>query len=192
MKKYYKKVFYLFSTLAIAFTHIMKAEATCPSDIIKPFVGQWQGKAFFVSADGSTQQPLGTKDEFAIVDCKSFKVTINYLDSAGKTVRTLNLKATSDKSKQVGLFAVSGNITEASVVNTMNGSISSIQDGTLLGSFSGSAGGQPAYLNELMNVFKLPTGEIHLVRTVQMFSGKRGGPYIGSRVVNEVRIQPSL
>jgi hypothetical protein len=186
----YLKGRYLFFTLSIALAQFASASPICPSDIIKPFVGQWRGNALLIPTEGN-QQPTETKDEFAVVDCQSFEVTINYLDSAGNVGRVLLLKASPDKSGPAGLFTVNGTITEGSAVSKMTGSFKSIQEGTLLGSFSGAIGGKPAYLNELMNLSTLPTGESQLVRTIQMFSVKQGGPYLGTRVVKGRKVSAS-
>ncbi len=173
--------------LVIASSQMANADAVCPSDIVKPFVGKWQGKALLVSAQDAQQQS-GTRAEFVILDCQSFGATFNYLDGAGKVVRTVTFKAAIDP-QEAGSFAIlDGTVTDGSGVTEMTGSFRQIQEGTLLGTFFGSIGGKPAYMTELMNVTQPQGGPSHLVRTVQMFDS-RGGNYLASRIVNDTQVQ---
>jgi hypothetical protein len=165
-----------------------KAETFCPSDIIKPFSGEWKGTGLLIPAQGSQAQSQ-SKDEFAVVDCQSFKVTVNYLNDSGAVVRTIDFIASMDPSGQPGLFdIIDGTMTEGSSRTNMSGYLRQIQDGTLLLMFSGALGGQPAYFTELMN---LTAKGNEMVRTLQIFSGKRGGPFFAARVTTELRLQAS-
>lgn len=164
-----------------------KTGTSCPSDIIKSFSGQWNGKGLKISAD-STQQQTQTKDEFAAIDCQKFEIKVTYVNDSGTPVRTIDLIASSDPSGDGKFFAIEGTMKEGSSVNKMTGAIRQIQDGTLLLSFSGALGGQLAYFTELMNLTTPATGDTQMVRTVQIFAGsKPGGPYIASRVTIETR-----
>ncbi len=164
------------------------AETTCPSDAAKPFVGKWQGSAILIPAQAAQQQ-MGSRARLEILDCQSFHIEVNYLDSAGNVARTVQFKASADP-EQEGLFTVmDGSVTDASGVNPQTGTFKLLQEGTLLGTFIGAIGGKPAYMTELLNVSASPNGERHLVRTVQMFAGRQGGEYLGTRVVNDTEVK---
>jgi hypothetical protein len=175
-------------TLMIGFSHFANADTLCPSNIIKPFSGQWKGQGLLIYAQG-TQKQMANQDVFTVLDCQRFHVTVSYFNASGEVIRTVDFVASPDLSGQAGLFTLDGTVTEGSAVNPMSGSIRQIQDGTLLLTISAALGGQPVYITELMNVITLPSGESQIVRTLQMFAGQRGGPYVASRVTTEVKIQ---
>src|SRR2546425_109924 len=127
MMDFSKKKFFMALALTITFAQMAKADATCPSDIVKPFVGTWEGKAILIP-DHAAQLEQGTHAEFAIVDCQSFDATFKYLDVAGKVVRTVQFGASADEA-QVGLFAITtGTVTDASGVTQMSGTFKQIQE----------------------------------------------------------------
>jgi hypothetical protein len=162
------------------------AVADCPSDIIKPFTGQWKGQGLLIAAQGSQQQMV-SHDEFTVLDCGRFEVTVNYLNDSGVTTRTVDFIASPDPSGTKGLFTIDGAIKEGSALNKLTGLVRQIQDGTLLLTFNAALGGQPAYFTELMNLTSLPGGGSQIVRTLQIFAGQRGGPYMASRVTTEIK-----
>jgi hypothetical protein len=175
--------FFAFFTLAFALVHIAKADSGCATDVIKPFIGKFQGQAVLLHADG-TQDLSGTKASYIQLDCQSFQATFNYLDSNGNIVRTINLTAVADP-QQAGSFAINnGTTSDSTGQTTLTGTFTQIQDGTLLGTFTGALKGKPVYMTELWNVTNSQNGIRQLVRTVQMFAG-RGGSYIATRVDSE-------
>lgn len=171
-------------TVATESVALAQAGSSCPSDKILPFAGQWDGKGLLVPAQGNQQQTQ-TKDEFKVLDCQRFEIVVNYLNESGAIVRSVDLIASPDSTGEIGLFSIEGTAKEGTSVNSMTGSFKSIQDGTLLGTFTAALGGKVAYFTELMNLTTSPTGETKIVRSVQIFSDKRGGPYVGTRVTIE-------
>ena len=185
MKQFFKIAPFLALTLAIAFAKSGRAEeAPCPTDLIRPFAGVWQGTSVLTSSNGNTLNS-GTKDIFTIHGCGSFEISVNYLDSSGQVARSLHLNATAEPSGRSGYFTIIGVITEGQNISPMNGSIDGSHAGTLLGQFSGAIGGQHAYLSEVMT---LENGD-QLSRTIQMSADHLGGSDIGTRSVQDNKIQ---
>jgi hypothetical protein len=174
--------------VALFFLNIQGAHgASCPGDVVIPYEGQWQGQALLVPSQGPSQVQPGTRDEFKRINCNSFQVSIDYLDNTGKSVRQVIFSAEAT-SQEAQLFKIEGTVTEGGNVSPMKGFMHIIESGTMLATFESAFTGKIAYFTELINISTKPEGGQLLTRTIQMFAGQKGGPYIGSRIMKEERI----
>jgi hypothetical protein len=163
----------------------------CPSDVVDPFVGQWTGSALLVRADGRNVPQPKTVDQFARTDCDAFSVEIQYFDEMDKPTRLIQFSATADPNDP-STFIIAGLVYEgAADPKPMDGAVRAVEPGTFLATFQTALDNKDAYFTELINVAPTADGRSQtLTRTIQMFAGGKGGPYLGSRVALEAPVPP--
>jgi len=159
-----------------------------PSDMIIPFLGNWQGNVDFVSPDGELKKMPGSQVSYEIVDSNSFKMKINYLDPAtGQVVRKIDLLAVADKTN-ADRFSIDGMISEGTDSTPLKGTLRKIDEGTILNTFSAALGGKPAYFHEMISLATDAKGKPLTVRAVQVFDAGKCREYLGTRLMREEKI----
>ena len=161
---------------------------TSPSDVIVPFLGNWQGSVDFVTPDRELQKKPGSQVSYEIVDSNSFKMHINYLDpKTGQVVRKIDLLAVADKTN-ADRFSIDGMISEGTNLTPLKGTLRKIDEGTILNTFSGAQGGKPVYMKEMISLATDANGNPFVARTVQVFDPAKCNEYLGTRQMREEKI----